>query len=227
MEWKKWEELPINMQCKEVKAYYNYLNEKKKQLIGKRIFDILVAVILTTILFPIMVIIAILICMDSKGSFLFKQKRVTQYGRQFNIYKFRTMVSDAEKYGTQVTAKEDKRVTKIGKTLRKYRLDELPQLFNILKGDMSFVGTRPEVPKYVKKYSNLMKATLLLPAGVTSMASIYFKEEENLLNGEEDMDSVYVKDILPMKMKWNLKYIRKFSLWKDIKIMLETVFAVM
>lgn len=227
MEWKKWEELPINMQCKEVKSYYNYLNEKKKQLIGKRIFDILAAVILTTILFPIMVIIAILICMDSKGSFLFKQKRVTQYGRQFNIYKFRTMVSDAEKYGTQVTAKEDKRVTKIGKTLRKYRLDELPQLFNILKGDMSFVGTRPEVPKYVKKYSNPMKATLLLPAGVTSMASIYFKEEENLLNGEEDMDSVYVKDILPMKMKWNLKYIRKFSLWKDIKIMLETVFAVM
>lgn len=227
MKWKTWEELPINMQCKEIRPYYNYLNRKKKQLMGKRIFDILIAIILTVVLFPIMVVIAILICMDSKGSFLFKQKRVTQYGKQFNIYKFRTMVSDAEKYGTQVTTKADKRVTKIGKVLRKCRLDELPQLFNIIKGDMSFVGTRPEVPKYVKQYSTVMKATLLLPAGVTSMASICFKEEETLLNGKEDIDYVYVKKILPKKMKWNLKYMQQFNLGKDIKIMLETVFAVM
>lgn len=227
MKWKTWEELPTSMQCKEIKPYYKYLEKKRKQLVGKRIFDVLVSMMLIIILFPIMVVIATLVCLDSKGSFLFKQKRITQYERIFTIYKFRTMVTEAERFGTQVTTKEDKRITKVGTILRKYRLDELPQLFNIIKGDMSFVGTRPEVPKYVKKYSNVMKATLLLPAGVTSMASIHFKDEERLLSGENEVDYFYVRNILPKKMKWNLTYLRQFSLWKDIKIMLKTVIAVL
>lgn len=227
MRWKTWEELPNSMQCKEIEPYYKDLEKKRKQLVGKRIFDVWAAMLLLILLFPVMVGIAIWICLDSKGSFLFQQKRITQYGRIFTIYKFRTMVTEAERFGTQVTTKEDKRITKVGTILRKYRLDELPQLFNIIKGDMSFVGTRPEVPKYVKKYSNVMKATLLLPAGVTSMASIHFKDEERLLSGENEVDYFYVRNILPKKMKWNLTYLRQFSLWKDIKIMLETVMAVL
>lgn len=227
MKWKTWEELPNSMQCKEIEPYYKDLEKKRKQLVGKRIFDVWAAMLLLILLFPVMVSIAIWICLDSKGSFLFQQKRITQYGRIFTIYKFRTMVTEAERFGTQVTTKEDKRITKVGTILRKYRLDELPQLFNIIKGDMSFVGTRPEVPKYVKKYSNVMKATLLLPAGVTSMASIHFKDEERLLSGENEVDYFYVRNILPKKMKWNLTYLRQFSLWKDIKIMLETVMAVL
>lgn len=227
MKWKTWEELPNSMQCKEIEPYYKHLEKKRKQLVGKRIFDVWAAMLLLILLFPIMVSIAIWICLDSKGSFLFQQKRITQYGRVFTIYKFRTMVTDAERFGTQVTTKKDNRITKVGTILRKYRLDELPQLFNIIKGDMSFVGTRPEVPKYVKKYSNVMKATLLLPAGVTSIASIHFKDEETLLNGEKEIDNFYVRNILPKKMKWNLTYLRQFSLWKDIKIMLETVMAVL
>lgn len=136
------------------------------------------------------------------------------------------MVNHAEKLGSQVTTKGDARVTRMGKLLRGCRLDELPQLFNILAGDMTFVGTRPEVEKYVKQYTNEMKATLLLPAGVTSRASIEYKDEEKLLENAENADEIYVQNVLPEKMKYNLKAIENFSFWEDIKTMFATVVAV-
>ena len=173
-----------------------------------------------------MLIIAIWIKCDSRGRVFFLQKRVTKYGRSFYIFKFRTMVSDAEKQGTQVTVKNDSRITRAGRFLRKCRLDELPQLFNVLKGDMTFVGTRPEVPKYVARYTPEMYATLLMPAGITSLASIKFKDEEKLLDGAENTDDVYVNTVLPQKMKYNLEYITRFSFFYDIKLMFMTFFAV-
>ena len=174
-----------------------------------------------------MLIIAVWIKCDSKGKVFFRQRRVTTYGRVFYIFKFRTMVSNAEKLGTQVTVQNDSRVTKAGKFLRKCRLDELPQLFNVLKGDMSFVGTRPEVERYVDRYTDEMLATLLMPAGITSLASIKFKDEEKLLDGAENPDDVYVNEVLPQKMKFNLEYISKFNFFYDIKIMFMTFFAVL
>ena len=179
------------------------------------------------ILCPVMLIIAIMIRLDSPGPALFLQERVTTYGKHFKIYKFRTMVVDAEKMGTQVTTSGDQRITTLGKTLRDFRLDELPQLINILVGDMSFVGTRPEVVKYVDRYEPEMMATLLLPAGVTSEASIRYKDEYKLLEEAEDIDEVYVKKILPAKMVWNLNSIERFSFPREILTMIRTVFAVL
>ena len=158
---------------------------------------------------------------------MFRQVRITTGGKEFRIFKFRTMVTDAEKLGTQVTVGQDPRITGSGRFLRKLRLDEVPQLFNVLAGDMSFVGTRPEVPRYVEQYTPEMWATLLLPAGITSEASIRYKDEDVLLNGAEDVDRVYVEQVLPEKMKYNLNYLREFSFWKDIAIMFETVIAVL
>ena len=189
-------------------------------------FDIVVGLILTVIALPFMIVIAVWIKCDSKGSVFFLQRRVTSYGRVFRIVKFRTMVSHAEAMGTQVTVNNDSRITRAGKFLRKCRLDELPQLFNVLKGDMSFVGTRPEVEKYVDCYSNEMLATLLMPAGITSLASIKFKDEEKLLDGAENTDDVYINTVLPQKMKYNLEYLKKFDFFYDIKIMFMTFFAV-
>ena len=136
------------------------------------------------------------------------------------------MVENAESLGSQVTTGEDPRITKCGRWLRKFRIDEIPQLFNILKGELSFVGVRPEVPKYVNKYTPEMFATLLLPAGVTSMTSIMYKDESKLLEGAENPDKTYVEEILPEKMKYNLEYIKNFNFWYDIKVMVKTVFAV-
>ena len=157
---------------------------------------------------------------------MFRQVRVTTYGKPFRIFKFRTMVNNADKIGTQVTTKGDSRVTRMGKMLRGCRLDELPQLFNVLKGEMSFVGTRPEVEKYVAHYTDEMKATLLMPAGITSRASIEYKDEERLLESAENADEVYIHQVLPEKMKYNLRAIEKFSFWDDIKTMFATVIAV-
>ncbi len=224
---KKWDELPEKLKNEAVRPYYDILSKKGASRVIKRIFDIFVALILTVIASPFMLIIAIWIKLDSKGKVFFRQRRVTTYGRVFGIYKFRTMVSDAEKLGTQVTVNNDSRVTRAGHFLRKFRLDELPQLFNVLKGDMSFVGTRPEVERYVDRYSDEMMATLLMPAGITSLASIKFKDEEKLLSGAEDTDEVYVNDVLPQKMKYNLEYLRKFNFFYDIKLMFMTFFAVL
>lgn len=223
---RKWNELPQDMQVEEVRKYYEILQKHKVGMIAKRIFDILVSGILIVLTSPILLILSILIKLDSRGPVIFRQVRITTYGKKFRICKFRTMVNNAEKLGTQVTTKGDARVTRMGKLLRGCRLDELPQLFNILTGDMTFVGTRPEVEKYVNQYTNEMKATLLLPAGVTSRASIEYKDEEKLLEDAENADKVYVEKVLPEKMKYNLQAIEKFSFWEDIKTMFATVVAV-
>lgn len=225
---KKYEDLPENMKNNEVKEYYEILKHKKFSLIIKRVFDFFAALILLIILSPIMLVLALLIKLESKGPVFYRQERITKYGKKFRIFKFRTMVQDADKIGALVTMGQDPRITKVGNKIRKCRLDELPQLLNVIKGEMSFVGTRPEVEKYVKEYSNEMKATLLMPAGISSRASIEYKDEDEIiskyLNKGEKIDDIYVKRILPEKMKWNLEYIKKFNIWEDIKICFKTVF---
>ena len=218
---RKWNDLPKEMQVEQVKKYYEILQCHKGSLLAKRIFDIIVASLLVVILSPILLFLSILIKIDSPGPVMFRQVRVTTYGKPFRIFKFRTMVNNADKIGTQVTTKGDSRVTRMGKMLRGCRLDELPQLFNVLKGEMSFVGTRPEVEKYVAHYTDEMKATLLMPAGITSRASIEYKDEERLLESAENADEVYIHQVLPEKMKYNLRAIEKFSFWDDIKTMFE------
>ena len=223
---KSWDDLPENMKNDSVKRYYEILEEKRTSLIMKRLFDFFVAIITLVILLPLFLLISIAIKIDSKGPVMFKQVRVTQYGKQFKIFKFRTMVNNAEKIGTQVTTNNDGRVTRVGRLLRKFRLDEIPQLLNIITGDMTFVGTRPEVLKYVEKYSEEMMATFLLPAGVTSEASIQYKDEELLLANADNADETYVKKVLPEKMRYNLRSIESFSFFSDIKTMFRTVLAV-
>lgn len=223
---KNWNELPEYMRVDEVRPYYDLLQRKKLSLFFKRIFDIVVSLIMIILCSPILLIISILIVKDSRGGVFYRQERVTQYGRVFRIFKFRTMVQNADQIGTQVTVSNDSRITKIGSKLRNCRLDELPQLFNIFLGDMTFVGTRPESVHYVKSYTNEMYATLLLPAGVTSEASIEYKDEADLLDQAEDVDSVYINEVLPEKMKYNLNSIKEFSFFKEIATMFRTVFAV-
>ena len=222
----QWDELPMEMQNPEVKIYYDILVKKRNQLLLKAVFDKITALCLLIFLSPVCLLLALLIKADSKGPVFFRQERVTQYGRPFRIYKFRTMVDHAEKLGTQVTTQSDSRITNIGNKLRGCRLDELPQLINILKGEMSFVGTRPEVMKYVKAYTPEMMATLLLPAGVTSDASIAYKDEEKLLADTDNADETYIQVVLPQKMKFNLQSIKNFSFLNDILTMFRTVGAV-
>lgn len=222
-----WDKLPENFKNEEVREYYDKLSNKRGQLFLKRLIDIVGGFCGTIVLLPIMIVIGIIIKCESKGPVIFKQVRVTQYGRTFNIYKFRTMVVNAEQIGTQVTSKNDPRITKVGNSIRKYRIDELPQIINVLTGDLSLVGTRPEVPKYVDKYSKEMLATLLLPAGVTSRASIEFKDEEKILDGCEDVDKTYIEKVLPLKMKYNLEYIKEFNAKGDLVTIIDTLKAVL
>lgn len=224
---KNWNELPEYMRTDEVRPYYDLLQKKRLSLFFKRVFDIVISLIMIILCSPILLIISILIVKDSKGGVFYRQERVTQYGRVFRIFKFRTMVKNADQIGTMVTVSNDSRITKIGSKLRNCRLDELPQLFNIFLGDMTFVGTRPESVHYVKSYTNEMYATLLLPAGVTSEASIEYKDEADLLDQADDVDKVYIEEILPEKMKYNLECINKFSFIREIGTMVRTVFAVL
>lgn len=226
MIWKSWQELPNDMRCEAVRPYYDILASKHRDLMLKSVFDRLMAAILLVVLSPIFLLLAVWIKLDSEGPVFFRQERVTQYGKSFRIYKFRTMVQNAEQLGTQVTSKDDMRVTSVGQALRKCRLDELPQLINILEGTMSFVGTRPEVPRYVAAYTDEMKATLLLPAGVTSVASIRYKDEDTLLDAADDVDNCYIHNVLPAKMEWNLRSLKEFSFIGELKVMVETVLAV-
>lgn len=223
---KKWEQLPAELKNDEVSSYYNILSKRKGSLILKRAFDIVISLLMLIIFSPLFLVLAIAIKCDSKGPVFYRQSRVTQYGRKFDIHKFRTMVQGSDK-GPLVTFNNDSRITKVGGFIRKYRLDEICQLIDVLKGDMTFVGTRPEVPKFVAEYSEEMVATLLLPAGITSLASIYYKDEEKLLNSADDVDSMYVQEVLPGKMYYNLKAIEHFSFFGDIKIMFMTFFAVL
>lgn len=223
---KKWDELPDFLRCDEVKPYYDILKKKQASLVIKRLFDLIAASVMLILLSIPMLVIAIMIKLDSPGPVFYRQERVTQYGRKFRIHKFRTMVADADKIGTAVTVGNDSRITRVGAKIRDYRIDELPQLFDVLVGDMSFVGTRPEAAKYVRKYTKEMRATLLLPAGITSEASIRYKDEAKLLDGADDVDRVYVEQVLPGKMEWNLESVKKFSVIKEILIMFQTVSAV-
>ncbi len=222
----KWEELPPEMQTEAVRKYYDILVKRKGSLILKRVFDIVCSLIMLVILSPVFLILAIAIKIDSPGPVFYRQERVTQYGRHFRIHKFRTMVQFADK-GSQVTVNNDSRVTKVGKFIRKCRLDEIAQLLDTISGTLTLVGVRPESPHFVAEYTDEMMATLLLPAGVTSLASIYYKDEAELLDGAEDTDKVYIEQILPGKMYYNLKGIEQFSFWGDIRIMFMTVFAVL
>lgn len=223
---KKWEDLPKEMQTEEVKRYYDILKKKKAALFFKRAFDIVVSALMLAILSPVFLILAIAIKIDSHGPVFYRQMRVTQYNKKFRIFKFRSMVQGADR-GSQVTVSGDARITRVGKFVRNFRLDEISQLIDVLRGTMTFVGTRPESLKYVEAYTPEMMATLLLPAGVTSLASIYFKDEAELLDAAEDTDKMYIEKILPAKMRYNLRAIESFSFFGDIKIMFMTVFAVL
>ena len=224
---KKWNKLPTEMQIDEVRPYYEKLRKKNFSLFWIRFFDILVSFIMLVLLSPFFLILSLAIVIDSRGPVFYRQERVTQYGKHFRIFKFRTMVKDADKKGTLVTVGHDARITRVGKFIRKLRLDEVSQLIDVFRGTMSFVGTRPEVPKYVDQYKAEYLATLLLPAGVTSLGAIMFKDEDALLEGKEDADKVYVEEVLPLKMKYNLKELKKVGLFHNIKIMFMTVFAVL
>lgn len=230
MSLKKWENIPDDIKNEKTKKYYDILCSKKITLFIKRLLDIIISIILLIILFPFFLIIGIAIKIDSKGNIFYRQERVTQYGRTFKIFKFRTMVTNADKIGTLVTTKNDNRITKVGNVIRKCRIDELPQLINILIGDMTFVGTRPEVKKYVDEYTDEMKATLLMPAGVTSYASIKFKDEDEIINKyvelNENVDDIYINRVLPEKMKYNLEYIENFGIFQDTIICIQTIKAV-
>ncbi|MBP3494407.1 MAG: sugar transferase [Oscillospiraceae bacterium] len=224
---KKWEELPPELQTEAVRPYYDILNKKRGSLVCKRLFDIAVSAVMLVVLSPVFLLLAIAIKLDSPGPVFFRQVRVTQYGKEFRIFKFRSMVNNADKLGSQVTVSGDSRVTRVGRLIRSCRLDELCQLIDIFRGTMTFVGTRPEVPKYVAAYTDEMMATLLLRAGVTSEASILYKDESQLLDKAENVDETYIQTVLPAKMRYNLRAIEKFSFWGDIRTMFRTVFAVL
>lgn len=229
MELRPWRLLPDEMRTKEVRKYYNILMKHRMWLKVKRAFDVVVAGIMLAVLIIPMGIIAIAIRLDSPGPVFFRQARVTQYGKIFRIYKFRTMVDNASKLGAAVTVDNDSRITKVGAFLRKYRMDEFPQLFNILVGDMTLVGTRPEVPKYVKKYTKEMYATLLLPAGLTSRTSIAYKDEDKLLGeavDEESTDNIYINEVLPAKMRYNLESMKHFGVQADASVLWDTFTSV-
>ena len=222
----EWEKLPPEMQTAEVRRYYDILKTKRASLLLKRIFDVVVSVFALIVLSPLFLILAIAIKIDSPGPVFYRQVRVTQYGKTFRIHKFRTMVQNADK-GSQVTVNNDSRVTRVGKIIRGCRLDEIAQLIDVICGSVTLVGVRPESPRYVAEYTDEMMATLLLPAGVTGLACIYYKDEAKLLDGVEDTDKVYIEKILPGKMYYNLKGLENFSFWFDIKVMFMTVFALL
>ena len=224
---KKWEELPENLRTDAVRPYYDLLAKRKGSLALKRCFDVVVSAMMLLVLAPVFLVLAIAIKLDSPGPVFYRQVRVTQYGKEFRIFKFRSMVSDADKRGSLVTVSGDSRITRVGHFIRNCRLDELCQLIDIFRGTMTFVGTRPEVPKYVAAYTPEMMATLLLPAGVTSQASILYKDEAELLDAADDVDAVYIRDVLPGKMKYNLDALKNFSFFSDIATMFRTVFAVL
>ena len=227
----QWDSLPDTLKNNTVRLYYEKLEAQKGGLIAKRLFDIVVSAFMIIVLSPLLILLAILIKADSKGPVFYRQERVTAANRNFRIFKFRTMVQNADQIGALITAEKDPRITKMGNRLRKCRLDELPQLFNVLKGEMTFVGTRPEVRKYVDAYTDEMQATLLLPAGITSLASIYYKDEDEIMEryiaAGSTVDEAYLQHVLPEKMKYNLEYLRSFRFFGDIKLMWKTAISVL
>lgn len=224
---KKWETLPDYMKNDEVRVYYETLQKKKVSMFLKRVMDLVGGLILLILLAIPMIVISFMIKLDSEGPVFYRQERITTYGKHFKIHKFRTMVSNADKIGSTVTVGNDSRITKVGAKLRGCRLDELPQVLDLISGNMSFVGTRPEAVKYVEQYKPEYMATLLLPAGITSEASIRYKDEAELLDAASDVDKTYIEEVLPGKMKYNLDSIKNFSFFGDIATMFRTVLAVL
>lgn len=224
---KKWEDLPEQLRTDAVRPYYDLLARRRGSLLLKRSFDVIVSSLMLVVLSPLFLILAVAIKCDSPGPVFYRQVRVTQYGKEFRIFKFRSMVQGADRRGSLVTVSGDSRITRVGRFIRRCRLDELCQLIDVFRGTMTFVGTRPEVPKYVAAYTPEMMATLLLPAGITSRASILYKDEADLLDAAADVDAVYIHEVLPGKMKYNLEALKNFSFLSDIKTMFRTVFAVL
>lgn len=225
-----WEKLPDEMKNDKVREYYDILKKRRISFVVKRCFDIMVSLIMLILLSWLFIILAIMIKLDSEGPIFFRQERITAGNKVFKIFKFRTMVANADKIGSLVTTGKDMRITRVGSKIRKCRFDEIPQLINVLKGEMTFVGTRPEVRKYVAAYTEEMMATLLLPAGITSLASISFKDEDEMLDVyiSQGMtaDDAYLQKVLPEKMQYNLEYMKRFGFWEDVKLMLKTVESV-
>lgn len=224
---KKWNALPDFLKVKEVEAYYVKIKRKGFSRFIKRAFDLFVAFVFFLILCVPMLIIGFLVKVTSRGPVFYRQKRIGIYGKTFGIFKFRTMIKDADKVGNLITSKNDSRITGFGKFLRKTKLDEIPQILNILAGDMSFVGTRPEVSKYVDMYTPEMRATLLMRPGVTSTASIKYRDENDMIPSDNALseDETYMSLIVPKKMKYNLEYLTKFNLFLDMGIMFKTFFS--
>lgn len=226
MFFRSFEKLPPELQNDSVRTYYDILAKKRASIFFKRLTDILIALIMLVILLLPMAVISLIVKLTSKGPVFYRQERVTTYNKHFMILKFRTMTVGADKAGALVTSANDSRVTKVGAKLRKFRLDELPQIFHVLSGKMSFVGTRPEVPRFVDRYTPEMTATLLMPAGITSLASIRYKDEDEIIGSISDpdeVDRVYMEKILPEKMKYNLEYLSEFSFFGDIRLMFSTI----
>jgi len=189
----------------------------------KRLFDILFSALGLLFLSPIFLIIAILIKREDRGPILYRGVRVGKFGKTFKIFKFRTLVANAEKIGGPSTADDDPRITKVGKLIRKYKLDELPQLINVLKGEMSFVGPRPEVPFYVKMFTEEERTILSLRPGITDWASLWNPDEGAILAGSSDPEKTYMEKIRPEKIRLQLRYVRERSFWADLKIILLTL----
>jgi lipopolysaccharide/colanic/teichoic acid biosynthesis glycosyltransferase len=191
------------------------------------LFDIITSFLGIAILSPFLLVIAVLIMVDSEGPIIFRQIRVGKAGKEFRIFKFRTMVQDAEKAGLQITVGKDKRITRIGIILRKYKLDEFPQLINVLIGEMSLVGPRPEVPKYVAFYTENQRNILKVQPGITDYASIKYKDECDVLVLNIDPEDNYINEIMPQKIEMNFMYIKAVSLVNDLKLIFGTIFAIM
>ena len=224
---KKFEQLPKQFQNDACKKYYDILKKKRVSLFFKRCFDFICALIIFVILFPVNFVVALLVKFTSKGPIFYRQVRVGRYGKEFRIFKFRTMVQNADKIGAQLTVGDrDPRITKVGYFLRKTRLDEFAQVINILLGQMCLIGARPEVPKYVDHYTDEMMATLLLSPGISGEASLRFKNENELLAQADDFEKCYIEEVLPEKMRINLDYLEKVSLWYDIKLLFRTFIVI-
>lgn len=221
-----YETLPQSMKNEYTRSYWEHLKKKRGTLAAKRIGDTAVSLVILVVLSPVLLLLALAIKLDSPGPVFYRQIRVGRYNRDFKIFKFRTMVQNADRIGPAVTTGEDERITKVGKLIRRCRLDEFSQLLNVLNGTMSLVGPRPEVRRYVDAYSPEGMATLLIRPGITAPSSIAFKDEDRLLVASGDPDQIYIEQILPPKTELNLQYLRGVSVAGDIKIMFQTVAAV-
>lgn len=219
--------LPGTMRNETVEKYFAILQSHRFGMAAKRVFDIVVSILILILSSPFFLLLAIAIKLDSKGPVFYRQVRVGRYNKDFKIFKFRTMVQNADKIGLQITTGNDPRITRMGRLIRKCRLDEFSQLLNVLSGTMSLVGPRPEVRKYVDVYKPEYMATLLVRPGITATSSIAFRNEDELLNAGGDPEKIYVDQILPPKMELNLEYLKHISVFQDIKIMFQTVAAVL